>query len=84
MTDTRRNEIQSRLNTVFRQVFDDDDIVIFDAMTAADLEEWDSLMHITLVVSVENEFGVRLSAAEVGKLENVGKMIDLLLDRATR
>jgi HAD superfamily phosphatase (TIGR01681 family) len=75
--------VRGRLNQVFREVFDEDDLEIFDAMSAADLEEWDSLSHITLVLAVEKEFRVRLNAAEVGKLDNVGQMIDLLAHRAT-
>lgn len=78
-----RNSARSRLNEIFCEVFDDDSIVISEDMTAADIDEWDSLSHITLVLSVEKEFGVRLNAAEVGGLANVGKMIDLLVQRAT-
>jgi acyl carrier protein len=58
--------VKQKLNQVFRDVFDDDGIEIFDAMTAADIDEWDSVTHITLVLAVEKEFGVRLNAAEVG------------------
>jgi acyl carrier protein len=75
-------EIKPRLQDVFREVFDDDSIEIFDAMTADDLEEWDSLSHITLVLAVEREFGVKLRAAEVGSLVDVGAMIKLLMGRA--
>lgn len=63
---------------MFREVFDDDSIEIFDEMTAKDIPEWDSLMHIILVVAVEKEFIVRLNAAQVGQLKNVGEMLDLL------
>jgi len=70
--------IKTRLNRVFREVFDDDSIEIFDEMTAKDIPEWDSLMHIILVVAVEKEFIVRLNAAQVGQLKNVGEMLDLL------
>lgn len=77
-----RDQIRSRLQNVFREVFDDDSIEIFDAMTAADLTEWDSLNHITLVLAVEKEFSVRLNAAEVGGLANVGEMVALLDGRA--
>ena len=77
-----QDEIRSRLQDVFRDVFDDDSIDIFDAMTAEDLTEWDSLSHITLVLAVEKEFAVRLNAAEVGRLANVGEMIELLSKRA--
>jgi acyl carrier protein len=80
----RRDEIRERLNRVFQEVFDDDAIEIFEAMTAKDIEEWDSLMHITLVVAIETEFALRLNAAEVGELENVGRMMDLLEERASR
>ncbi len=77
-------EIRDRLNGVFRETFEDDNIDIFDSMTAADLDEWDSVSHISLVLTVEKEFGIRLNAAEVGHLENVGEMIAILQERATR
>ena len=77
-------EIKKRLNQVFKEVFDDDDLQIFDEMTANDLEEWDSLMHITLVVSTEKEFGLLLNEKEIGQLDDVGIMIHLLMDRATK
>jgi len=83
MKDTRQG-LKKRLNGVFQQIFEDEVIEIFEEMTARDLEAWDSLMHVTLVIAVEKEFGIRLNAAEVGKLENVGKMLDLLEQRATR
>ena len=69
------SDIKSRLNNVFKEVFDDEEIEIHEDMTAEDIEEWDSLMHITLVVATEKEFGVRFSAAEVAKIQNVGEMI---------
>jgi len=74
----KRDQMRLKLNEIFVEVFDDDEIKIFDAMTATDIEEWDSLMHITLVVATEKAFDVRLNAADVGKLENVGAMLDLL------
>jgi acyl carrier protein len=74
--------ISDQLQAVFRDVFEDDDIVIFDEMTAADLDEWDSITHITLVIAVEQAFSVRLNASEIGELENVGAMIRLLSEKA--
>ena len=76
--------VKHKLNQIFRDVFNDDNIEIFDAMTAADTDEWDSVTHITLVLAVEKEFGVRLNAAEVGKLDNVGAMIKLLARRSAK
>ncbi len=77
-----REAITERLNAVFQDTFDDPAIRICETLTAADIDEWDSLQHIVLVLAVEREFGVKLNPAEVGKLENVGKMIDLLLAKA--
>ena len=77
-----RAAVAARLNAVFQDTFDDPSIRINDEMTAAEIDDWDSLQHIVLVLAVEREFGVRLNPAEVGKLENVGKMIDLLLAKA--
>lgn len=77
----KRAKIRERLNRIFQEVFDDESIDIFDEMTAVDIEEWDSLMHITLIVAAEKEFNVRLNAAEVGNLENVGSFLALLMDR---
>ena len=70
--------IRNRLNNIFRDVFDDEKIEIFEEMTAEDIDEWDSLMHVTLVLAVEKEFDIRLNASEIGKLQNVGTMLILL------
>ncbi len=77
-----KQELTQRLNEVFQDVFVDEAIEIFPEMTARDIDEWDSLKHITLVLAVEKAFKVRLKAAEVGSLENVGQMIELLEKRA--
>ncbi|MEQ9335548.1 acyl carrier protein [Thalassobaculum sp.] len=79
---TVQDGIMARLTEVFRDVFDDDELTVFPTMTAKDVDEWDSLMHITLVLAVEKEFAVKLSAAEVGRLENVGQMVELLARKA--
>ena len=79
-----REKIRNRLNGIFRNVFDDDDLEINDATRAEDIDEWDSLMHVTLMVVAEKEFGMRLNAAEVGELDNVGALIDLISERATK
>lgn len=78
---TERDDVVRRLTTIFRDTFEDDSIELFDAMTAADLDDWDSLQHIVLVLAIERAFALKLNPAEVGKLENVGKMIDLLCSK---
>ena len=82
MQNQDKENIRQRLANIFRQVFDDCSITLLDEMCADDIDEWDSLNHITLVLAVEKEFHVQLNAAEVGTLANVGEMINLLLDRS--
>jgi acyl carrier protein len=79
-----RDVLRHRLQQVFREVFDDETIIIEEGTTAEDVDEWDSLTHITLIVAAEKEFGLRLNAAEVGKLANVGALLDILVVRSTR
>ena len=71
-------EIKEKLQEVFRDVFDDEDIVLGDEMTADDIEAWDSLAHIQLIVAVEKAFSVKFSTAEVQRLKNVGEFIMLI------
>lgn len=73
-----REEIFSRLNEVFQDVFDDDTISVHDETTAADIEDWDSLSHITLLSAVEDEFGIEFSMGQTVKLKNVGEMVDII------
>ena len=70
--------IRARLNDIFRDTFDDESIEIHDAMTAADVDEWDSLNHINLILAVERGFGVRFKTSEIGNLANVGEFLELL------
>ncbi|MDH5354072.1 MAG: acyl carrier protein [Gammaproteobacteria bacterium] len=70
--------IFDRLNCVFQDVFDDDELLIERNYTARDIEDWDSLMHVNLVLAVEKEFAIRLSSYEVTRLKNVGDFIDLI------
>ena len=76
-----REEAYIKLNEVFRDVFDDESIEVNDATTANDIEDWDSLEHINLVVAVEKSFGIKFNMGEVAKLKNVGEMTDLILSK---
>ena len=70
--------ILMKLTEVFREVFADDSLVLSREMTATDIEGWDSLAHITLMLSVQRTFRVRLSALESSQLQNIGALIELL------
>ncbi len=73
-----RNEIFERLNDVFRDVFDDDTITVSEDTTAADIDGWDSLMHITLISAVEDEFDIKFDMKSVVAMKNVGDMADVI------
>jgi len=71
-------EFRIRVQDVFRDVFDDDKLEIFDAMQAKDVQGWDSLTHITLIMTLEDTFRVKFSTREVMGFQNVGEMLDCL------
>ena len=75
------NDILKRLNEVFRDVFDDDDIVVTPKTTADDIEDWDSIEHITLIGAVEDEFGMKFKMGEVSGMNNVGDMLKIIMSR---
>lgn len=75
------NNINERLNEVFRNVFDDEDITVDRDTTADDIEDWDSLEHIRLIAAVEREFGVKFTMKEVSSMKNVGEMMDIIAER---
>lgn len=68
----------AKLTQVFHDVFDDETIVVHEKLTADDVDEWDSLTHIRLVMAVEKAFGLKFSAAEVEQLRNVGDLVRLI------
>ncbi len=75
------NEIYERLDEVFQDVFDDDTLSVSPETTAADIEDWDSLSHITLIAAVEDEFRMKFSMKEVVEMKNVGEMVNLIAAR---
>ena len=76
-----REELFEEINDIFRDVFDDDSLVITDETNSGDIEDWDSLEHINLVVAMEKRFNMKFNIKEVGNLKNVGEMADLILSR---
>ncbi len=74
----------SRVQEVFHRVFDDDELEIDRATTAKDVANWDSLMHVNLILAAEREFSVRFSSAEVAALKNVGELVDLIESKQDR
>jgi acyl carrier protein len=75
------DEHMGRLQEVFRQVFDDDELELTRSTSAKDVEGWDSLMHVTLIVNVEKAFGVKFGSSQVASLKDVGDLLDLIAAR---
>jgi acyl carrier protein len=75
---TAADDLRTRLTGIFRDVFDDDSIVLSEDMTADDIESWDSIAHVDLIVVIEREFKIRLTTGEVSGLNSVGELITLV------
>ena len=74
-------EIYVRLQEVFQDVFDEDDIRVNSELSAQDVDGWDSLTHIRLIITIERAFNVKFSTSEIGKLQNVGELVSLIKAR---
>jgi acyl carrier protein len=75
-------EIRQQVQDVFREVFEDPALLLDDRMTAEDVDGWDSLAHINLIVAIEKRLGVRFATAEISRLKddgaNVGSLVELV------
>lgn len=74
-------QILEEVNTIFKDVLDNDDLVITRNTKADDVEEWDSLSHIQLVVQIEKQFKVKFLVSEIREWKNVGEMIDCIISK---
>ena len=72
------SSILPQITEIFKEVFEDDDLEVNRETTAHDVEAWDSLMHVTLIVNVEKVFGVKFSSSEISALKKVGDLEDLI------
>ncbi len=73
-----RTKILNKVTEIFHDVFDDESIILTEETTAADIEDWDSLTHITLVSEIEDAFDMKFSMKDVLGMKNVGEMLDIL------
>jgi acyl carrier protein len=79
MTTLSKSDIYGKLQDVFRSVFDDESLELKPQMTSSDINGWDSLNQIKIIIACENAFGIRLKPRELNALENVDEMVDHLL-----
>lgn len=76
-----RQEIYAKVTEIFKDVLDLEDIELTDETTADDVEEWDSLTHIQLVVAIEKAFGIKFTSKEILSWKNVGEMITCISEK---
>jgi acyl carrier protein len=76
-------ELQEKLNLIFREVFDDEDIEIAPALTANDIDGWDSLSHVNLILAIESRFKIRFSQKELLTFKNVGDLLESIRTKTT-
>src|ERR1700679_2227876 len=74
-------QVYARLSEIFEDVFDDDSIEVTPSLSAKDVDGWDSLTHIRLILTIERAFKIKFSTSEIGKLENVGQLVALIKAR---
>jgi acyl carrier protein len=79
-----RDAVFIRVQDIFRDIFDEHDMVIKDKTNSEDVEEWDSLNHINLVSAIEKEFKIKFTLVELITLKDVGAMVDLMLKKLTQ
>ncbi len=75
-----RQSVLDRLTRVFRDVFDDDSVIINESTTSKDIEEWDSFVHINLIVAIENDFSISIPMDKTLEMKNVGEMISIIME----
>lgn len=76
-----KNEIMAEVQEIFRDVLDNEEIVLANETVADDIEEWDSLTHIQLIVAIEKHFKVKFTSKEILSWKNVGEMIDSIASK---
>ena len=74
-----KKEVLAKVKEIIRDVFDNDDIVVMESTVADDVEGWDSLMHITLMGTIEDEFDIKFAMKDVIGMKNVGDMVDIIM-----
>lgn len=79
-----RKEIIEKLTVIFRDVMDNEEIELEENTTAEDIEEWDSLAHVQLIEKIEGVFGIRFSAKEMTSWDELGELVDSIIEKQAK
>lgn len=74
-------DVKAQVQEIFRDVFDDEELIITEATTSADIEDWDSFAQMNLIVAMEKKFKLKFDIKEINAVKTVGKMIELIESR---
>tara|TARA_B100000767_G_scaffold275233_1_gene311160 strand:- start:1367 stop:1621 length:255 start_codon:yes stop_codon:yes gene_type:complete len=74
-----REQMLEKVESIFRDIFDEDELTVVDSTNSDDIEDWDSLNHINLVTSIERAFEIKFTLEELTNLADVGAMVDLMI-----
>ena len=77
----QKEDLLLKIQDIFRDILDDEEIVLSDASTAEDVEGWDSLTHIQLIVAIEKKFKIKFTSKEILSWKNVGELVDCLASK---
>ena len=74
-----RNEILEKVIEICKDVFEDDDLILTESSSSSDVEEWDSLSHLSLISDVEDEFSIKLTLDEISNSKNLGELVSAIM-----
>ena len=77
----QKEDLLLKVQEIFRDILDDEEIVLSEASTAEDVEGWDSLTHIQLIVAIEKKFKIKFTSKEILSWKNVGELVDCLASK---
>jgi len=77
----KKHEIKIKVQNILREVFEEDDLEIYDELNAEDIEEWDSFAHLNLIMTLEQQFNVSFALGELQDMKNIGDLICLLEEK---
>ena len=77
----KKSELVEKLTKIFRNTFDNPNLIVSDDLTANDVDNWDSLTHMVLISEVENIFGIKFKLKDLNKMKNVGALIEIIISK---